>query len=238
MHRGASTLERRRLRRFAVALFAGVALCLGGMPGVAIAGESGEVALPAPRRDGPVPLERALALRQSVRAFAPGPLTLAAVSQLLWAAQGITHGDGLRTAPSAGALYPLEVYLLAGAVAGLAPGVHHYDPRGHSLSLRSEGDVRARVGKAALGQDWVAEAPAVVVLAAVYQRTAVRYGRRAERYVHMEAGHAAQNVLLEATALGLGATVVGAFDDGDLAQVLGLPEDTVPLALLPVGAPR
>jgi SagB-type dehydrogenase family enzyme len=215
-------------------LFA-VAVCTGG---VAMASGNGEVALPKPRLEGEVAVEWALALRRSVRAFAPEPLPLAALSQLLWAAQGITHPDGLRTAPSAGALYPLEVYLVAGAVPEVRPGVYRYDPRRHRLSLASAGDVRAAVAEAALGQDWVAEAPAILVVAAVYERTARKYRERAARYVHMEVGHAAQNVYFQAAALGLGTTMVGAFRDEELARVLGIPGDAKPLGLLPVGKPR
>lgn len=214
------------------------ALCLAGGD-VAIASQDAAVALPGPNLEGGVPVERALARRRSVRAFAPEALPLAAVSQLLWAAQGITDpAAGLRTAPSAGALYPLEVYLVAGAVSDIRPGVYRYDPRRHALLPRSEGDVRAGVADAALSQDWVAEAPAIVVLAAVPERTGRKYGERAPRYVHMEVGHAAQNVYLQATALALGTTLVGAFRDAELARVLGLPEEVKPLALLPIGKPR
>jgi SagB-type dehydrogenase family enzyme len=199
---------------------------------------SDEVALPAPSLEGDVPVEQALARRRSVREFASEPLSLPAMSQLLWAAQGITGPGGLRTAPSAGALYPLEVYLAAGAVSGVRPGVYRYDPRRHRLVLASEGDVRAGIARAALDQDWLAEAPAIIVLAAVYQRTARKYGKRSARYVHMEVGHAAQNIYLQAGALGLGTTMVGAYRDKELARLLGLPERTKPLAVLPVGKPR
>jgi SagB-type dehydrogenase family enzyme len=222
-------------RLFTAALFLAVVLYRGG---VAMASGDGELALPAPSRDGEVAVERALALRRSVREFAPEPLPLATASQLLWAAQGITGPEGHRTAPSAGALYPLEVYLVAGAVSGVRPGVYHYDPRRHRLVLVKEGDARASVARAALDQDWVGEAPAIVVLAGVYQRTARKYRRRAPRYVHMEMGHAAQNVYLQAVALGLGTTIVGAFRDEELARVLGLPERSEPLGLMPVGRPR
>ena len=133
---------------------------------------------------------------------------------------------------------PLEVYLVAGAVSGLRPAVYHYDPRRHRLVLRQEGDARTRLAQAALQQGWVAEAPAVIVLAAVPARTARKYGERATRYVHMEVGHAAQNVYLQAAALGLGTTVVGAFHDTAVTRALGLPAETKPMALLPVGRPR
>ena len=203
-----------------------------------MAGGDGEIALPEPRLEGEVPVERALALRRSVRSFAPEPLSLNAVSQILWAAQGISDPAGLRTAPSAGALYPLEVYLVAGDVTGVPPGLYRYEPRQHRLVLASEGDPRTGIVDAALHQQWIADAPAIVVLAAVYERSAGKYRERAERYVHMEVGHAAQNAYLQATALGLGTTMVGAFRDAELARVLGLPEDEKPLGLLPVGKPR
>lgn len=211
-------------------------LCFGA--GVAMADAGEEVALPAPSLDGKVAVERALAQRRSVREFGSEPLSLAAVSQLLWAAQGVTSPSGLRTAPSAGALYPLEVYLVAGAVSGLPPGVYRYDPRRHRLVVASKGDARAGLARAALGQDWLAEAPVTIVLAAVFERTAKKYGKRATRYVHIEVGHAAQNVYLQATALGLGTTMVGAFRDAEVARVVGLPKDARPLGLLPVGKPR
>jgi len=227
---------RRRLAlSCAVALLLGA---VGAIGGGALASGEGEVALPEPRRDGEFAVERALALRRSVREFAPKPLPLAAVSQLLWAAQGVTHPDGLRTAPSAGALYPLEVFLVASAVVGVEPGVYRYAPRRHRLTLHLAGDVRAEVVEATRGQDWVAEAPAIVVLAGVIQRTSQKYGARAPRYVHMEMGHAAQNIYLQATALGLGTTLVGAFRDDQLAKVLGLPKRVEPLGLLPIGTPR
>jgi SagB-type dehydrogenase family enzyme len=215
-----------------------LALWAGGIGPAALASGEDAVALPAPSRDGTVPVERALAQRRSLRKFAPDPLPLASVSQLLWAAQGITHASGLRTAPSAGALYPLEVYLVVGAVSGLAPGVYRYDPGGHLLVPGAKGDLRAGVAAGALDQAWIADAPAILVIGAVYQRTVRKYGERATRYVHMEVGHAAQNVYLQATALGLGTTMVGAFRDEQIARLLELPERVDPLGLLPVGRRR
>jgi SagB-type dehydrogenase family enzyme len=218
-----------------------VALLLGlllGMQGAAMADGPGEVELPEPRRDGGVPVERALDERRSVRDFARDPLPLSAVAQILWAAQGTTDPAGLRAAPSAGALYPLEVYLVAGAVSGLEPGVYHYDPKRHRLSRITRGDVRAALARAALGQDWMADAPAILLLGAVYERTERKYGQRARRYVHIEVGHAAQNVYLQAASLGLGTTMVGAFDDGEVARVAELPGGVQPLGLLPIGKPR
>lgn len=194
--------------------------------------------LPAPVRDGRLPVETALSERRSVREFRNEPLPLADVSQLLWAAQGVNRPDGGRTAPSAGALYPLEVYAVVGRVENLAPGVYRYRPQNHTLALVVDGDKRAGVAAVALGQSWVQEAPLVVVIAAVYERTTRKYGQRGQRYVHMEAGHAGENLCLQAVALKLGTTVVGAFDDAALQKLLNLPLDEQPLALIPVGRPK
>lgn len=234
-----SRLHRRQVRAQArlVPVAVAVALTIGAVFS-ASAREDGDVALPAPRLDGEVAVERALALRRSRREFAPDALALADAAQLLWAAQGITDAKEKRTAPSAGALYPLEVFLVAGAVSGVPQGVYRYDPKRHRLARVRSGDVRREVARAALDQDWIAEAPAIVVIAGVYLRTAWKYGKRAPRYVHIEVGHVAQNVYLQAVALGLGTTLVGAFRDEELVRVLGLASRTEPLGLLPVGKPR
>lgn len=180
-------------------------------------------------------IERALEARRSVREYAAAPLARPELAQLLWAAQGMTDPAGLRTAPSAGALYPLEMYVAAGDVSDLEPGVYHYAPRFHTLALVLTGDRRAGLAAAALGQECVALAPAVAVVAADYARTTDKYGERGRRYVHIEAGHAAQNLCLQAAALGLGTVVVGAFDDRAVARVAGLSPHHEPLLLLPVG---
>lgn len=192
-------------------------------------------ALPQPRTKGSVSLERCLLQRRSVRAYRRAPLTLAETGQLLWAAQGITAGGYLRTAPSAGALYPLEVYLVAGEVENLPPGLYHYRPARHDLLPAKSGDLRSQLAQAALEQDCVRDGAITMVFAAVYARTRAKYGQRAERYVHMEAGHAAENVCLEATALGLGAVTVGAFRDERVKQIAGLPNAQQPVYLIPVG---
>lgn len=163
---------------------------------------------------------------------------MAQLSQLLWAAQGITSRDGKRTAPSAGALYPLEVYVIAGKVTGLEPGVYHYQPTRSSLLQRSAGDLRRALGRAAHGQFWVASAPAVAVITGIVSRTARGYGARAERYVAIECGAAAENLALEAVALGLGTVPVGAFDDAAVSRVLSLPTGEKPLLILPIGKPH
>jgi SagB-type dehydrogenase family enzyme len=191
--------------------------------------------LPDPSLDGQVSLEQALARRRSLRSFAHDPLSLNEVGQLLWAAQGVTHREGRRTAPSAGGLHPLEAYLVAERVANLEPGVYGYEPLGHRLAEVSRGRVLPALAAASWGQDWIAGAAAAIALAAVYARSSVRYRERAERYVKLEAGHAAQNVLLEATALGLAAVVVGAFEDEEVARLLRCAPDAAPLCLLPIG---
>ncbi len=198
---------------------------------------TGTISLPAPRQESGFSLERALRERRSVREFSKAALTQEEISQLLWAAQGITGRGGLRTAPSAGALYPLELYLVVGAVSGLDPGVYKYVPAGHKLMKAMAGDLHRQLAAAALGQDSVADAAAVLVFTAVEKRTARKYGSRASRYVHIETGHAAQNVFLQATALGLATVVVGAFDDEKVGEVLNLPSGETPLYLMPLGRP-
>lgn len=194
--------------------------------------------LPEPELQGEVPLETALLHRRSVRDFGDGALTRSHLAQLLWAAQGPTGREGFRTAPSAGALYPLELYVMVEEVEGVPTGLYRYDPEDHALQPLSPSDHRRGVARAAVGQTWIAEAPAVLVIAAVYARTTQKYGSRGVRYVHMEVGHAAQNVYLQATALGLGTTFVGAFSDGAVADVLGLADHHEPLGIMPVGRRR
>lgn len=193
------------------------------------------IALPPPQLEGAVALERALHERRSQREYAPTGLTLSQLGQLLWSAQGVTGRDGARAAPSAGALYPLEVYLVAGMVRDLPAGLYHYRPARHELTRVAAGDCRAELAAAAPSQDWLRTAPAALVIAAGYERTARKYQERAPRYVHMEVGAVAQNVALQAVALGLGTTLVGAFDDAHVQRVLRLPAAQVPLAILPVG---
>ncbi|QSZ68349.1 SagB/ThcOx family dehydrogenase [Methanofollis aquaemaris] len=198
--------------------------------------EEKSVQLPAPRKDGGRSIEEVLAARRSVREYADGLLTLQELSQLLWAAQGVTDDPtGFRTAPSAGALYPLEVYVAAGEVADLPAGVYRYLPAEHRLDRVAEGDRRRDLSGAALNQSAVGDAAAVIAIAGVYERTTGKYGERGIRYVHMEAGHAAQNIYLQAASLGLGTVSIGAFHDDDVGRVLGMNEDEHPLYLMPVG---
>jgi SagB-type dehydrogenase family enzyme len=191
------------------------------------------IPLPGPRLDGPMSLEETLSRRRSVRFFGSDPVSLADVAQLLWASQGIIDPSGKRTAPSAGALYPLESYAVT------PDGIFHYDPAAHALVAVRSGDHREELYNAALMMDSVRRAPLTIVLAAVYARTEVRYGRdRAPRYVHLEAGHAAQDILLQAVALGLGAVPIGAFLDEEVGEVLGLAPDQSPLYMVSIGHPE
>lgn len=195
------------------------------------------LSLPVPRQDSSFSLERALHERRSVREFGKTALTQDEVSQLLWAAQGITSRDGLRTVPSAGALYPLEMYVVVGKVRDLDPGVYQYVPAGHKLMKTIAGDQRHKLAAAAHGQDCVADAAAVLVFTAVERRMTRKYGSRGARYVHIEIGHASENVFLQATALGLGTVVVGAFEDDAVGELLQLPQGEAPLYLMPLGRP-
>ncbi len=172
-----------------------------------------------------------------MREYSGASISLADVSQVLWAAHGVTHAGRRRTVPSAGALYPLQVYLLAGVVEGLETGLYRYRHATHELEGLRSADLRPQLAEAALGQDWMVEAAAVIVIVGAVRRTAVKYGGRATRYVHMEVGAAAQDVYLQATALGLGTVFVGAFGDHAIEQVLDLPEGEQPFAILPIGRP-
>jgi SagB-type dehydrogenase family enzyme len=197
--------------------------------------ESEIIKLPEPKYDGSIPVEEALLRRRSVRDFKDVPLTISEVSQLVWAAEGITGAGGRRTFPSAGALYPLELYVIAGDVNGLPPGIYKYKTDGHKLLRIEKGDRRSDLRDAALGQSSVKRAPAVIVLSAVYERTTTKYGERGIRYIHMEAGHAAQNVYLQAVSLGLGTVVIGAFRDEEVRRVMKMTDGERPLYLMPVG---
>ncbi|WP_406661628.1 SagB/ThcOx family dehydrogenase [Methanolobus sp. ZRKC3] len=196
---------------------------------------SPEIALPSPEFTGGVSIEEALVMRRSERSYSDRQLSLEDVSQLLWAAQGVTSSMGFRTAPSAGALYPLEIYLVAGNVRGLDPGVYRYVPEGHSLVLTAEGDRRKELSEVSLSQPQIKNAAADIVIAAEYSRTMIKYGDRGIRYAHIEVGFAAQNVYLQAIPLGIGTCAVGAFYDDDVADDIGLQSSEKPLLILPIG---
>ncbi len=198
-----------------------------------------EISLPTPAGKGDLSVEEAIATRRSVRSFADEPLTLEEIAQLLWAAVGVT-ADGTsgptRAAASAGGLYPVDVFIAVGDGGELDAGVYRYLWRDHEVEQVHAGDVRERLQLAAFGETGIEEAPATLILAADYTETARRYGERGvERYVHMDAGHTAQNVLLQARALGLGATPIGAFGDSAVKQLLRT--ELEPLYLIPVGRP-
>ncbi len=195
------------------------------------------VKLPPASPKGAVSVAEALQARRTVRHFASRPLALAQVGQIMWAADGLSDPRGLRTAPSAGATYPLELYLVVGegGVTGLAPGLYRYLAAEHALQPTVKGDLRAPVARASLNQSWMAEAPVIVIIAAEYRRCTNRYGERGVMYTHMESGHVGQNVFLMAEALGLGAGIVGAFEDKGLSQTLQLPQGQVPLLVMPLG---
>ncbi len=196
---------------------------------------SKSIPLPEPRQAGDVSVEKALRQRRSVRSYADAPLEVAEISQILWSAQGITSKRGFRTAPSAGALYPLELYVIAGNVKDLPAGIYKYRPHDHALLEIVSGDRRSLLSRAALRQRSIRKAPAVILFCAVYERTTGKYGQRGIRYVHMEVGHAAQNVCLQAIALGLQTAVIGAFRDTEVKAIAELPAEEQPLYLVPIG---
>lgn len=194
-----------------------------------------EIALPDPDTTGRMTLEAALAKRRSIREFSRGSLSPAEISQLLWAGQGITSPSAFRTAPSAGALYPLDLAIAIGCAGSLPQGVFEYEPGKHMLRRVASGDRREQVSRAALSQAWIADCAAVIAVTATMHRTTRKYGERGVRYAHMEAGHVAQNICLQAAALDLAVTPVGAFHDEEIREVLEMPSEAEPLYLLPIG---
>lgn len=196
---------------------------------------SKSIKLPKPQYDSNVSIEETLLKRRSIRSYKSEPLAIAEISQLLWSAQGVTNRKGFRTAPSAGALYPLEVYIAAGNVNDLDAGIYKYYPHRHELVNTVKGDKRSELCRAGLGQSSIKNAPAVMVFCAVFERVTGRYGKRGIQYVHMEVGHAIQNVCLQAISLGLGSVIIGAFNDYDAKEVMNLELDEQPLLMLPVG---
>ena len=194
-----------------------------------------------PKTDGTVSVEWAIKQRRTIRSFLPEILEINHLSQLLCSAQGITENGGFkRAAPSAGAMYPMDVYAVVGrsSVAQIEAGVYHYEPNGHALSYITKKDVRDRVAKASLSQMWMARAPLNIVITAEYSRITVKYKERGIRYAMIEAGHIAQNLFLQAEALGLKAAIVGAFHDNELIEILKIPRSHEPLLIMPVGYAR
>lgn len=200
--------------------------------------EGNKIQLPKPKFSGEMSLEEAILKRRSKREFLDKPLTLEQISQILWVAQGITdQKQGFRSTPSAGALYPLEVYLVVGQqkIEELEEGVYHYLPGEEQIEKILGGDFRDDLVKNCSNQNFIGKAPISLIIAADFSRTTVKYGERGEQYVFMEAGHAAQNIYLQVTALGLGTVTVGAFDEQALAETVKLPKQQTPLYVMPIG---
>lgn len=191
--------------------------------------------LPDPVKDGQMSLEEALTLRRSIRSYTEDPLTISEVSQLLWSAQGVTNERGFRTAPSAGATFPLEMFMLASNVEGLEKGLYQYHPDDHQLEFVREADLAEPLYRASLSQSMILDGAIVLIFGAEFERTTQRYGERGERYVYNEIGHASQNVHLQAAALDLGTVVIGAYDDDEVEAILDLGDQYRVLYLMPVG---
>ena len=247
-------LSRSSARRSCAACAACIVLSVLGA-GSACAQEAREeqalILLPEARLEGSLSVEEALAERRSIRSYRPGTLSLPELSQVLWSAQGVTYPieqapegfqwewrGGLRTAPSAGALYPLELYVVVGHIDGLKPALYRYVPVEHALALATPGDLRASLSQAAHGQSVISTPPAVLVIAGVVARTAAKYGERAEQFVLLEAGAAAENVFLQCESLGLATVLVGAFVDEEVQEVLQLPDGEEAYVLMPIGRRR
>jgi SagB-type dehydrogenase family enzyme len=198
------------------------------------------ISLPGPSLKGAISLEEAILERRSTRDYQDKGLNLDQVSQILWAGQGITDkSSGFRSAPSAGALYPLELYLVVGenGVKELSAGVYHFVPQGHKLEKISSSDLRTKVMEASLNQGFIAQAPIVLIITGEYERTTKKYGERGKQYVHLEAGHAGQNIYLQVESLGLGTVTVGAFDGEEIIKILNLPQAHKPFYVMPIGHP-
>ncbi len=194
----------------------------------------GDVVLPKPQKDSSTSIEEALLGRKSVRSFTDKEVTLEQIGQLCWAAQGITHGTG-RTAPSAGAIYPLTLYVMVGEAQGILRGVYKYDPQSHRLIYLSDQDKRLALSSAAMGQASVKQAPVDFVITGKYGIMKAKFGDKGEMFTHLEAGHAAENICLQAVGLNLGVVTVGAFDGAAVSRALALPEDETPFYIIPVG---
>lgn len=209
------------------------------------------IKLPAPYHDGKVSLENALNNRRSIREYSEDSLSISEISQILWAAQGITKKiedppsywrskqwkwmGGFRTAPSAGALYPIELYIAVGKIKGLSQGLYKYNPQEHTILKVLEGDKRVDISNAALKQSCIRKGAVNIIIFGVYKRTSIKYGKRAEQYVQIECGAVCQNIYLQSYALDLGTVFVGAFKDDSLKSTLNISEDEYPLGIMPIG---
>jgi SagB-type dehydrogenase family enzyme len=199
-----------------------------------------KISLPAQFITGGLPLVEAIYQRRSVRDFSPESIMLYQLSQVLWAAQGITAPSTKgRAVPSAGAAYPLEIYIVVGenGLENLESGTYHYKSEDHALTLHAPGDIRPELADAAFGQEFIAVAPVSLVICAIYDKTFTRYNVRGERYIFMEVGHAGQNVYLQATSVGLATCAIGAFRDEDVRLLLQLEPHLKPLYIMPLGKP-
>lgn len=202
------------------------------------------IQLPEPRFDSDFSIEEVMLKRRSHRNFVKSAISLEDLSQVLWAAYGITKADdsreifrgGFRTAPSAGATFPLEIYAIVGKVNDLESGVYRYISDGHKLVKISDDDIKSSLAKAALNQEMIEDAPVSLLFSAVFERTTQRYGDRGKkRYVCMEIGHVAQNVYLQVEALGLGTCAIGAFNDKKVSEAMHLRKEEEPLYIMPIG---
>ncbi|KKG16869.1 nitroreductase [Methanosarcina sp. 2.H.T.1A.6] len=194
-----------------------------------------KIKLPEPDAAGKSHIEELIAKRRSLREYADRELSEPLISRFLWATQGISSKGVLRTVPSAGALYPLEVHIVIGEGNGLEAGIYRYIAEEHSLIQEIPGDMRTKLSEAALSESMIKNAPVSLVISAVYPRITSKYGKRGLRYAHMEAGHAAQNVYLLGVELGIGTCAVGAFADEEIKKVLKMPANEDPLYILPLG---
>jgi len=202
--------------------------------------QPGPIYLPSPSKKGSISLEEAVAQRRSIRDFTPEPISCSQLSQILWAAGGLSDTSSrLRTVPSAGATYPLEIFVVCGknSIERIDEGIYHYNVDSHSLILHHKGDARLALARAALDESSICQAPVALVICAEYERTLAIYDRRGERYVHMEVGHAGQNIYLQTTALSLATVAIGAFHDEQVRQVLRLDKRYKPLYIMPLGKP-
>jgi len=200
--------------------------------------KNGDIALCAPNFSNTMSLEIVLNQRRSVRFFCNESLTITQLSQILWAAQGVTHANGFRTAPSAGALYPLDIYIIVSQVKDIKEGIYHYIPDSHKLSPIQIGHFREALYLATYKQKWVLQSPINLVICGVFQKTTQKYGKRGYQYVYMEAGHVAQNIYLQTYALQLGTVEIGAFNDQDVMDILHIDASSHPICIMPIGKPE
>eukprot|EP01124_Arcella_intermedia_P010640 TRINITY_DN17160_c0_g1_i1.p1 TRINITY_DN17160_c0_g1~~TRINITY_DN17160_c0_g1_i1.p1 ORF type:complete len:266 (-),score=70.14 TRINITY_DN17160_c0_g1_i1:11-700(-) len=203
-------------------------------------GSNIEITLPPPCHDGTVSLEHTLKIRRSAHNFnSLKPLTLAQLSQLLWAAQGVTKidvdGDTYHTAPSGGSMQPLDIYALIGNIPGISPGAYHYIPRTHKLIQTASGEHREVVSKLSCNQEWMARAPVIFLITGEYQRSAAKYGAAGKQYTIIEVGHVGQNIFLQSMALGLACAIIGAFQEDNIIKLLNIPQNHIPYSIMPVG---